>query len=358
MNQPAAPKLLEQLRDRLRYKRMSLRTEEAYLGWTRRFIVFHGKRHPSSLAEPEVVAFLQDLSASNQVAASTHNQALNALVFLYAEVLQRPLGELHGLERVRRPARVPIVLNRQEVGALLAQLEGTPWLAAALLYGAGLRLMECLRLRVGDIDLERRVVTVRAGKGGGDRRTSLPEKTVEPLRAHLDRLQVLWQQDYATERSFTAEKLAGVYLPNALGGQVSQRWSRVAVAVGVCGQRIFPRSEERSAAASPLARTVASARGQEGRVGGRISQSRESTHPAPLVCDPSAGKRHRHPHRAGTARAQRRGHHDDLHPRAQPAGRFARTKSAGLTNFDARTGRRSAMAPETVPITWEACQKP
>ncbi len=219
VSQPAAPKLLEQLRDRLRYKRMSLRTEEAYMGWTRRFILFHGKRHPSSLAEPEVVAFLQDLATTNQVAASTHNQALNALVFLYAEVLQRPLGELHGLERVRRPARVPIVLNRQEVAALLAQLDGTPWLAAALLYGAGLRLMECLRLRVGDIDLERRVVTVRAGKGGGDRRTSLPEKTVEPLRAHLERLHVLWQKDYGSERSATAEKLVGVYLPNALGAK-------------------------------------------------------------------------------------------------------------------------------------------
>ena len=219
MSQPAAPKLLEQLRDRLRYKRMSLRTEEAYLGWARRFILFHGKRHPSSLAEREVVAFLQDLAVTYGVAASTHNQALNALVFLYAEVLQSPLGELHGLERVKRPARVPLVLNRQEVAALLAQLDGTPWLAAALLYGAGWRLMECLRLRVGDIDLERRVITVRAGKGGGDRRTSLPERTVEPLRAHLERLHVLWRSDYGRERPATAEKLAGVYLPNALGAK-------------------------------------------------------------------------------------------------------------------------------------------
>ena len=219
MSGSAAPKLLERLRDQLRYRRMSLRTEEAYLGWTRRFILFHGKRHPSSLAEREVVAFLQDLATSRHVAASTHNQALNALVFLYAEVLQRPLGELHGLERVRRPARVPLVLNRQEVAGLLAQLDGAPWLAAALLYGAGLRLMECLRLRVGDLDLERRVITVRAGKGGGDRRAPLPGKTVEPLRAHLDRLRVLWQQDYGTPRAAAAEKLAGVYLPHALGAK-------------------------------------------------------------------------------------------------------------------------------------------
>lgn len=216
---PPAPKLLEQLRDRLRYKRMSLRTEEAYLGWTRRFILFHGKRHPSSLGEREVVAFLQDLATTNQVAASTHNQALNALVFLYAEVLENPLGELRGLERVKRPARVPIVLNRPEVAGLLAQLEGTAWLAAALLYGAGLRLMECLRLRVQDIDLERRVLTVRAGKGGGDRRAPLPEKAVEPLRRHLERLHTLWQGDYGEDRSPSLEKLAGVYLPNALGAK-------------------------------------------------------------------------------------------------------------------------------------------
>ena len=219
MSQPAAPKFLEQLRDRLRYKRMSLRTEEAYLGWARRFILFHGKRHPSSLAEREVVAFLQDLAVTNQVAASTHNQALNALAFLYAEVLERPLGELHGLERVKRPARVPIVLTRPEVAALLAQLDGTAWLAAALLYGAGLRLMEGLRLRVGDIDLERRIVTVRAGKGGRDRHAPLPEKTVEPLRAHLERLHLRWQGDYGAQRPATAEKLAGVYLPNALGAK-------------------------------------------------------------------------------------------------------------------------------------------
>ena len=216
---PVAPKLLTQVRERLRYRRMSLRTEEAYLGWTRRFVRFHGQRHPATLAEPEVVAFLQDLARTNQVAASTHNQALNALVFLYAEVLERPLGHLRGLERVKRPARLPIVLNRPEVSALLARLDGTPWLAAALLYGAGLRLMECLRLRVGDLDLERRVLTVRAGKGGGDRRAPLPDKTVEPLRAHLERLHALWVQDHGPERPASAEKLAGVYLPAALGAK-------------------------------------------------------------------------------------------------------------------------------------------
>ena len=206
------------------------------------------------------------------MAASTHNQALNALVFLYAEVLQRPLGELHGLERVRRPARVPIVLNRQEVARSLAQLDGTPWLAAALLYGAGLRLMECLRLRVGDIDLERRVITVRAGKGGGDRRTSLPEKTVAPLRGHLERLHVLWQQDYGPERPPPPRNSPGCTCP-APGGQVPSCRARVAVAVGVRGQGILARSTERPAPASPLARTVPPARGQEGGLAAGLSKA-------------------------------------------------------------------------------------
>ncbi len=200
----------------MRYKRMSWRTEESYLGWVRRFILFHGKRHPCLLGGKEIVAFLQDLATTHQVAASTHNQALNALVFLYAEVLEQPVGELRGLERVKRPARVPIVANRREVALLLAQLDGTAWLAAALLYGAGLRLMECLRLRIQDVDLDRRVLTVRAGKGGGDRRTLLPERAVEPLSIHLERVQMLWQQDCGTCPAGSAVEVAGVHLPSAL----------------------------------------------------------------------------------------------------------------------------------------------
>lgn len=224
---PPAPKLLEQMRDRLRYKRMSLRTEEAYLGWARRFILFHGKRHPRLLGGKEIVAFLQDLATTHRVAASTHNQALNALIFLYSEVLERPPGELRGLERVKRPARVPLVADRREVALLLAQLEGTAWLAAALLYGAGLRLMECLRLRVQDVDLDGRVVTVRAGKGGGDRRAPLPEKTVEPMRLHLERVQMLWQQDHGSCPPGSPPKFAGVHLPHALAvkyPRASREW--------------------------------------------------------------------------------------------------------------------------------------
>ncbi len=214
---PPPPKLLEQVRRRLRMLRMSLRTEEAYLGWVRRFVLFHDKRHPSTLGEIEVVAFLQHLAIDNQIAASTHNQALNALAFLYTQVLERPLGQLRGLERVHRPARVPGVLNRHEVASLLIRLEGTEWLAAALLYGSGLRLMECLRLRVKDVDLDRRVLTVREGKGNKDHHTPLPEKAVEPMRLQLERLRALWQEDYGPGRPASSDHLAGVFLPNALG---------------------------------------------------------------------------------------------------------------------------------------------
>lgn len=204
------------MRNLIRYKRMSLRTEEAYLGWTRRFILFHDKRHPATLAAPEVVAFLKNLAVINQVAASTHNQALNALVFLYAEVLEQPLGELRGLERVKRPERLPLILNPHEVALLLDRLEGTSWLAAALLYGAGLRLMECLRLRIGDVDTRTHTITVRAGKGGGDRRVPLPEKVQPLLLDHLARVRRLWLEDYGSRRTDEHQPLPGVYLPHAL----------------------------------------------------------------------------------------------------------------------------------------------
>lgn len=149
------------------YQRMSLRTAEAYSGWARHSILFHGKRHPAALGAPKVVAFLKNLVAVNQVAASTHNQALNALVFLHAEVLEQPLGELRGLEHVKQPKHLPLVLNHHEVASLLARLAGTSWLAAALLCGAGSRLMECLRPRIGDVNTRSRIITengsVRAG---------------------------------------------------------------------------------------------------------------------------------------------------------------------------------------------------
>jgi integron integrase len=203
------PKLLDQYRERLRIKHYSLRTEQAYLHWVRRFIYFHSKRHPAGLGGPEVERFLSHLATEGRVSASTQNQALAALLFLYREVLGKELPWLDGVVRAKRPARVPVVLSENEVRALLAQLDGKRWLVAALLYATGMRLLEGLRLRVKDVDFERREITVRDGKGGRDRRTMLPERLIEPLRSHLARVKVLHERDLA-------EGFGEVYLPFAL----------------------------------------------------------------------------------------------------------------------------------------------
>lgn len=206
---PHKPKLLDQARDLLRAKYYSRRTEEVYLGWMRRFILFHGKRHPRELREPEVAAFLSDLTVRQDVSASTQNQALSALLFLYSHVLGRPLSSLGPLERSRRPRKVPVVLTREEARGLLAQLEGVDWIMASLLYGSGLRVLEMLRLRVKDIDFGYGQITIRDGKGGKDRVTMLPQTLVEPLRRHLARRKIEFQKD-------THEGTASVYLPEAL----------------------------------------------------------------------------------------------------------------------------------------------
>jgi len=203
------PKLLDQYRERLRIKHYSLRTEQAYLHWVRRFIYFHSKRHPAGLGGPEVERFLSHLATEGRVSASTQNQALAALLFLYREVLGKELPWLDGVVRAKRPARVPVVLSENEVRALLAQLDGKRWLVAALLYATGMRLLEGLRLRVKDVDFERREITVRDGKGARDRRTMLPERLIEPLRSHLARVKVLHERDLA-------EGFGDVYLPFAL----------------------------------------------------------------------------------------------------------------------------------------------
>ena len=163
--------------------------------WARRFIFFHGKRHPRELGGDEVAAFLTHLARERSVAASTQNQALAALLFLYGEVLGTKLPWMQGIERAKRPVRVPVVLTREEVRALLSQLEGTKWLMAGLLYGAGLRLRECLRLRVKDVDFGYRQIAVRDGKGAKDRVTMLPAAVIEPLRNHLARVKRRHERD-------------------------------------------------------------------------------------------------------------------------------------------------------------------
>jgi integron integrase len=181
---PDKPRLLAQVRDLLRARHYSPRTEKAYIGWIRRFIRFHGNRHPDTMAETEIGAFLSSL-AESKVSASTQNQALAAVLFLYQQVLGRELEWLGNLVHAKRPLRVPVVLRRDEVRTLLSHLDGAPWLVCALLYGGGLRLLEAVQLRVKDIDLDRREVIVRRGKGQKDRRTVLPALLVERLRSHL-----------------------------------------------------------------------------------------------------------------------------------------------------------------------------
>ena len=169
------PKLLDQVRNKIRLKHYSIRTEQTYVGWIKRFVHLDGLRHPATMGADEVRRYLSHLAVDRKVSASTQGQALNAIVFLYREVLGHDLGWLDGIERAKRPKRLPVVLSRSEVQSVLARLDGWPWLMASLLYGAGLRLMECLRLRVKDMDFEYRQVVVGEGKGRKDRVTMLPQ---------------------------------------------------------------------------------------------------------------------------------------------------------------------------------------
>jgi integron integrase len=204
-----APRLLDQVRGRLRRLGRAKRTEQVYVGWIRRFILENGKRHPRDMGEAEIEAFLTRLAVEGGVSASTQNQALSALLFLYREVLQQPLEWLNGIQRATKPQRLPVVLTRSQVSSVLGELAGTAWLMASLLYGGGLRLMECVRLRIKDVDFERRELLVRQGKGGKDRRTVLPASLVEPLRAQVE-------EALRVHRADLAQGFGAVWLPDAL----------------------------------------------------------------------------------------------------------------------------------------------
>ena len=209
ISSPAKPKLLDQVRHAIRTRHYSYITEKAYVGWIKRFIFFHKKRHPAEMAEAEIAQFLSSLANDSHVSASTQNQALNALLFLYHEVLGKEIGYIAGVVRAKRPSRLPVVLTRQEIKTVLSLLFGTDWIMATLLYGAGLRLMECMRLRVKDIDFSSNQITVRSGKGDKDRPTMLPASVKEPLRKHPEWVRAGYKSDL--ESGFD-----GVSLPHAL----------------------------------------------------------------------------------------------------------------------------------------------
>jgi integron integrase len=206
---PTRPKLLDRVRTAIRMRGYSLRTEEAYVGWIRRFIFFHGKQHPADIGPQAITPFLAHLAMDRNVAAATQNQALNALVFLYRHVLQIPVGELDDFPRAKRARHLPVVLTKKEVRRLFQHLDGLPLLMARLLYGTGMRLMELHRLRVKDIDFSLRQIHVRCGKGNKDRVTLLPDCVAQPLRDHLSQMRHLFDSD-------CAQNLPGVSLPHAL----------------------------------------------------------------------------------------------------------------------------------------------
>jgi integron integrase len=188
-------KLLDRVKAAARSRHMSIRTEEAYTHWVRRYVLFHGKRHPREMGAPEIRDFLSDLASRHDVAASTQNQATAALLFLYRTVLRIELEPLGEVVRARRPRRLPVVLTADEVSRLMAELSGTHLLIASLLYGAGLRLLESLRLRVKDLDFERKEMLIREPKGGRDRMAVLPATVIPALRLHLEEVRRLHQRD-------------------------------------------------------------------------------------------------------------------------------------------------------------------
>jgi integron integrase len=202
-------RLLDQVSEVMRFKHYSLRTEQTYREWIKRFILFHGKRHPRKMGAPEISRFLSDLAVRGRVAASTQNQAFNAILFLYREVLHLEMGQIENVERAKRPARLPVVLSKEEAQRVLSGMTGTFQLMAKLLYGAGLRLMECVRLRIKDVDFEMNQILVRDGKGFKDRVTVLPESLKLALQAQLARVKLLHEQDLRDGNGT-------VYLPYAL----------------------------------------------------------------------------------------------------------------------------------------------
>ena len=280
------PRLLDRVRAALRTRHCSLRTEKAYVGWIRRYILFHDQRHPAEMGAAEITRFLSALAIERNVAASTQNQALSALLFLYREVLGRPLPWLDEIVRARNPERIPVVLTRDEEQAVIGGLDGPTRLLALLLYGAGLRLLEAVRLRVKDVDFKRNQITVRSGKGAKDRVTMLPAAVARDLAKHLE----------AVRDQHAADLRAGagwVELPWALARKYPNAgrewiWQWIFPATRTYFHRDTGQRRRHHLHESVLQRAVKEAVRSKG-----ISK--------PLLCHAPAGGRRRHPHRPGAA---------------------------------------------------------
>jgi site-specific recombinase XerD len=277
----SSPKLLDRVRWRLRVKHYSIRTEQAYVDWIRRFILFHHKRHPNEMREPEITQFLTHLAVQKNVAASTQNQAFAALLFLYQQVLERKLDFIDNVQRVSRPAKLPVVFTPAEARAVLARLKGDYRLMAELLYGSGLRLMESVRLRVKDIDFGYNRITVRDGKGLRERVALLPRQIQQPLRAHLDRIKELHRQDLARGGR---ECLLAVRAET----EISQRREGLDLAIRVPGGKTITRSVFRRNATSSRFRKNFTERGQTGDSCLGHKKGSQLPHFQTQLCDASA----------------------------------------------------------------------
>ena len=299
---PPKPRLLDQVRDAIRTRHYSYRTEEAYVGWIRRYIFFHGKRHPAEMGKAEIAQFLTFLAVDRKVAASTQNQALAAILFLYKEVLGTDPGWLDDVVRAKRPRRLPVVLTRPEVEALLAVLDGVSWIMAMVLYGSGLRVLECLRLRVKDIDFTRNEILVRDGKGEKDRVTMLAAAVKEPLRKHLDRVRCLYERDL--QAGFGRVQLPGALARKYPNADREWGWQWVFPASRLCMDPRFGPPQRFHLHESVPQRAIHAAARRAGL-----------TKP---VCDTSARGRLRHPDGPRTARSSGREDHDDLYARVEP----------------------------------------
>jgi integron integrase len=252
-----AGRLLDRVRSAVRLRHFSARTEETYIHWIRRFIVFHDKQHPDGMGAGDVVRFLSHLAEERKASASTQNQALSALLFLYRSVLGRELGDLDGIIWAKRPAHLPVVLSRAEVSRVVSRLRGVNWIAAMLLYGGGLRLSECLDLRVKDVDLDRAQIVVRRGKGGKDRTVPLPAAVAGPLRRHLADVAALHHRDLANG-------LGRVVLPDAIAAKyphaaIDWRWQFVFPAGRICRDAKYGPPSRYRLHESAVQRTVAEA---------------------------------------------------------------------------------------------------
>lgn len=322
----APRRLLDQVREQLRYLHYSIRTEEAYVHWVRAFVRFHRLRHPREMGGPEVEAFLSGLSGERGVSVSTHRQALSALLFLYQRVFGQHLPWMQSIGRPHRKPRLPVVLSRAEVAAVLAGLDGTHGVLAQRLYGTGMRITEALQLRIKDVEFDRGVVIVRSGKGGKDRVVMLPATLAPGLRAQMGHARTVWEADARTGRS-------GVQMPAALdrkypraGASWAWFWLFPQAMHSVCPRtgverrhHLFDQTFQRDFKRGAIVRHHAPG---------------HAAHLAPCLRHAPVASGHRHTHGAEAAGPQRCQHHDGLHPRARSGRRRgaqpARCAAGGL----------------------------